>query len=95
MDTSTPNIPAEHPDSATMASASHNASTEASASQAEETSMRDDRGDSGARCDRGHTRNYSKGNANGRGAPSRRTRRSDMGRAEWRYLNRYRILSPD
>lgn len=96
MDTNIATFPAEHPNTATMSPASHNAPTEASANQREETSMPEDRGNGETRGNRGYSRNYSKGNAKGRGAPSGRTRRPDMGRAEWRYLNRRcPILSPD
>lgn len=45
--------------------------------------MPEDRGNGETRGNRGYSRNYSKGNAKGRGAPSGRTRRPDMGRAEW------------
>lgn len=96
MDTNTTASAAEHTETATMASASHDAPVEASTSQTAETSMHEDRASGGTRGNRGHTRDYSRGSSKGCRTPGARTRRSDMGRAQWRYLpRRYLILSLD
>lgn len=72
----------------TMAFASRSAPTEAFANQMDEKSMPEDRGSGGTRGNQGHKRNLSKEISKERRASGGRTRRSDMGRAEWRYLSR-------
>lgn len=67
-----------------MASTSVTTPVEASGNQMEEKHVPENR--QGKRTHRTQSRSNQRGNAHGRGAPGGRNKKSDMGRAEWRYL---------
>lgn len=77
-----------------MASTPEAASVEAFGSQMEEKPIPVD--GQGKRTHRIQSRANQRGNTHGRGVPGGRNKKSDMGRAEWRYVDLiYPFLSAD
>lgn len=67
-----------------MGSTPETAPVEASGNQMEEKHIPENR--QGKRTHRTQSRSNQRGNAHGGGAPGGRNKKSDMGRAEWRYV---------